>query len=202
MVGVLQFVFGMKLPVCASDALIEALFCPQNSSKMNSWQSKHIQSYSKGSVLPKKESPTTDCSVVYLSRLFCSSCFRKTRWSIKKCQVNFRFTPVSWPPAIGELCVMWHVLSVDPEWGEPWMSSVFIYKNRQCNISCVPNHLLPFLSLLRLWSVRRSTTPHCGMFWAAWIVQCIVTHALHMRMHSKYWVFHMWFGTHQSSLQS
>lgn len=130
-VEVLQFVFGMKLPVSASDVLIEALFCAQNSSNINSWQSKHFQSYFKGSVLPEKESPPTDCSVVYLSKLFCSSHFCKTWWSITKCHVNCRVTPVSWPPAIGELCVMWHVLSVDPEWGEPWMSSVFIYKNRQ-----------------------------------------------------------------------
>lgn len=80
MVGVLQFVFGMKLPVCASDALIEALFCPQNSSKINSWQSKHIQSIIlKGQFsLKKNPQPQTAVLFIYL-RLFCSSCFRKTR---------------------------------------------------------------------------------------------------------------------------
>lgn len=174
-VGVLQFLFGMKWPVSASDALIKAYKC-SNSALRTLAKSilGNLNTFSlilKGQFSLKKKSPPTDCSVVYLSKLFCSSCFSKTRWSIKKCQVNCRLTPVSWPPAIGELCVMWHVLSVAPEWGEPWMSSVFIYKNRQfqplffqwmhqilgicnndssaqgmCN-SCVPNHLLPLVHL-------------------------------------------------------
>lgn len=179
--------FWNEMTISASDALKEALFCAQNSSKINSWQSKHIQSYFKGCFsktcgnrsknvkwivdLPQSADPqplesSVSCDM-FLARILnevSRGCPRSL--STKTDSFNSCFSKQ----------ILNQILRICNNHSRA---------QRMCNISCVPKHLLPFLSLLRLWSVHRSTLNLWNVL-SVWILQCIVTHALQMRMHPKY----------------